>query len=107
MTSETTSPATNIELVRAGLEAFNAGKVGECMALPVVTARHPFRHGGAAAAAYRSQAAEVLDAASASLRRAPGPPRRDLHRRGRNEWRNDAPTRQCWRPEPPTYGGTT
>ena len=33
MTSEITSPATNIELVRAGLEAFNAGNAGECMAL--------------------------------------------------------------------------
>jgi steroid delta-isomerase-like uncharacterized protein len=33
MTSEITSPATNIELVRAGLEAFNAGDADECMAL--------------------------------------------------------------------------
>lgn len=33
MTSETTSPTTNIELVRAGFEAFNAGDAGACMAL--------------------------------------------------------------------------
>jgi steroid delta-isomerase-like uncharacterized protein len=33
MASEITSPATNIELVRAGLEALNAGNAGECMAL--------------------------------------------------------------------------
>jgi steroid delta-isomerase-like uncharacterized protein len=33
MASEITSPAMNIELVRAGLEALNAGNAGECMAL--------------------------------------------------------------------------
>ena len=33
MTSEMTSPATTIELVRAGFEAFNAGNAGQCMAL--------------------------------------------------------------------------
>jgi steroid delta-isomerase-like uncharacterized protein len=33
MPSEITSPASNIELVRAGLEAFNAGNAGRCMAL--------------------------------------------------------------------------
>jgi steroid delta-isomerase-like uncharacterized protein len=33
MTSEITPPATNIELVRAGLEALNAGNAGACMAL--------------------------------------------------------------------------
>ena len=33
MTSEITSPAANIELVRAGFEAFNAGDAGACMAL--------------------------------------------------------------------------
>jgi steroid delta-isomerase-like uncharacterized protein len=33
MTSETTSPAENIELVRAGFEAFNGGDAGECLAL--------------------------------------------------------------------------
>ena len=32
MTSQTTSPEANVELVRAGFEAFNAGDVGECMA---------------------------------------------------------------------------
>ncbi len=32
MTSQTTSPAANVELVRAGFEAFNAGDVDECMA---------------------------------------------------------------------------
>ena len=32
MTSEITSPAANVELVRAGFEAFNAGDAGECMA---------------------------------------------------------------------------
>jgi steroid delta-isomerase-like uncharacterized protein len=31
MTSEITSPAANIELVRAGFQAFNAGDAGECM----------------------------------------------------------------------------
>ncbi len=33
MTSEMTSPATTIELVRAALDAFNAGDADECMAL--------------------------------------------------------------------------
>ncbi|MDR0342280.1 MAG: ester cyclase [Nocardiopsaceae bacterium] len=33
MTSEITSPAANVELVRAGYEAFNAGNADECMAL--------------------------------------------------------------------------
>ncbi len=33
MTSEITSLGRNIELVRAGFEAFNAGNAGECMAL--------------------------------------------------------------------------
>src|SRR4051794_31317797 len=33
MTSEITSPAANLELVRAGFDAFNAGDAGECMAL--------------------------------------------------------------------------
>ena len=33
MTSEMTSPATTIELVRAALEAFNGGDADECMAL--------------------------------------------------------------------------
>ena len=32
MTSETTSPASNAELVRAGFRAFNAGDAGECLA---------------------------------------------------------------------------
>jgi steroid delta-isomerase-like uncharacterized protein len=32
MTSETTSPATNLELVRASFEAFNAGDLGGCLA---------------------------------------------------------------------------
>ena len=32
MTSEITSPATNIELVRAAFEAFNAGDADKCMA---------------------------------------------------------------------------
>ena len=32
MTSQTTSPAANVELVRAGFEAFNAGDVDECLA---------------------------------------------------------------------------
>ena len=31
MTSQTTSPAANIELVRAGFQAFNAGDVDACM----------------------------------------------------------------------------
>jgi ketosteroid isomerase-like protein len=31
MTSEITSPAANVELVRAGFQAFNAGDVDECM----------------------------------------------------------------------------
>ncbi|MBO0807335.1 MAG: ester cyclase [Actinobacteria bacterium] len=33
MTSELTSPAANVELVRAGFEAFNAGNADECLAL--------------------------------------------------------------------------
>jgi steroid delta-isomerase-like uncharacterized protein len=33
MTSEITSPAANVELVRAGFQAFNAGNADECMAL--------------------------------------------------------------------------
>lgn len=33
MTSGITSPATNIELVRAAFEAFNAGNADECLAL--------------------------------------------------------------------------
>ena len=33
MTTEITSPAANIELVRAGFGAFNAGDADECMAL--------------------------------------------------------------------------
>jgi steroid delta-isomerase-like uncharacterized protein len=33
MTSQTTSPAANVELVRAGFQAFNAGDADECMAL--------------------------------------------------------------------------
>jgi steroid delta-isomerase-like uncharacterized protein len=33
MTAQTTSPAANVELVRAGFQAFNAGDAGECMAL--------------------------------------------------------------------------
>lgn len=33
MTSEITSPAMNIELVRAGFEAFNAGDADGCLAL--------------------------------------------------------------------------
>jgi steroid delta-isomerase-like uncharacterized protein len=33
MTSEITSPAANVELVRSGFQAFNAGDVGECMDL--------------------------------------------------------------------------
>ena len=32
MTSPITSPAANVELVRAGFQAFNAGDVGECLA---------------------------------------------------------------------------
>jgi steroid delta-isomerase-like uncharacterized protein len=32
MTSETASPAANVELVRAGFRAFNAGDTDECMA---------------------------------------------------------------------------
>ena len=32
MTSEITSPAANVELVRAGFQAFNAGDAGECLA---------------------------------------------------------------------------
>jgi steroid delta-isomerase-like uncharacterized protein len=32
MTTETTSPAANAELVRAGFEAFNAGDTSECLA---------------------------------------------------------------------------
>lgn len=32
MTSESTSPATNIELVRAAFEAFNAGDADKCVA---------------------------------------------------------------------------
>ena len=32
MTPQTTSPAANVELVRAGFEAFNAGDVDECLA---------------------------------------------------------------------------
>ncbi len=31
MTSQTTSPAANVELVRAGFQAFNAGDADECM----------------------------------------------------------------------------
>jgi steroid delta-isomerase-like uncharacterized protein len=33
VTSEITSPASNVELVRAGFQAFNAGDADECMAL--------------------------------------------------------------------------
>ena len=33
MTSQTTSPAANVELLRAGLEAFNSGDADECVAL--------------------------------------------------------------------------
>ena len=33
MTTETTSPAANAELVRAGFQAFNAGDADECLAL--------------------------------------------------------------------------
>jgi steroid delta-isomerase-like uncharacterized protein len=33
MTSEITSPTANVELVRAGFEAFNAGNADQCMAL--------------------------------------------------------------------------
>ena len=33
MTSQTTSPAENVELVRAGFQAFNAGDADECLAL--------------------------------------------------------------------------
>jgi steroid delta-isomerase-like uncharacterized protein len=33
MTAEITSPAANVELVRAGFQAFNAADVDECMAL--------------------------------------------------------------------------
>lgn len=33
MTSEITSPTANVELVRAGFEAFNAGNADACMAL--------------------------------------------------------------------------
>jgi steroid delta-isomerase-like uncharacterized protein len=32
MTSQTTSPAANVELVRAGFRAFNAGDADECLA---------------------------------------------------------------------------
>jgi ketosteroid isomerase-like protein len=32
MTPQTTSPAANVELVRAGFQAFNAGDVDGCMA---------------------------------------------------------------------------
>jgi len=32
MTSEITSPAANVELVRAGFRAFNVGDAGECLA---------------------------------------------------------------------------
>ena len=32
MTSQTTSPAVNVEIVRAGFEAFNAGDVDGCLA---------------------------------------------------------------------------
>jgi len=31
MTTQTTSPAANAELVRAGFQAFNAGDAGECL----------------------------------------------------------------------------
>jgi steroid delta-isomerase-like uncharacterized protein len=33
MTSQITSPAANVELVRAGFQVFNAGDADECMAL--------------------------------------------------------------------------
>ena len=33
MTSQSTSPAMNAELVRAGFQAFNSGDVGRCLAL--------------------------------------------------------------------------
>ena len=33
MTSQTTTPAANLELVRAGFQAFNAGDADGCMAL--------------------------------------------------------------------------
>jgi len=33
MTTQTSSPAANAELVRAGFQALNAGDVGECLAL--------------------------------------------------------------------------
>ena len=33
MTSQSTTPATNTELVRAGFQAFNAGDTGGCLAL--------------------------------------------------------------------------
>ena len=33
MTLQTTSPAANVELVRAGYQAFNAGDADECLAL--------------------------------------------------------------------------
>ena len=33
MTTQTSSPAANADLVRAGFEVFNAGDVGECLAL--------------------------------------------------------------------------
>ena len=33
MTSKITSPTTNMELIRAGFEAFNAGNADQCMAL--------------------------------------------------------------------------
>ena len=33
MASQTTSPAANVELMRAGFRAFNAGDTDECMAL--------------------------------------------------------------------------
>jgi hypothetical protein len=32
MTSEITTPAANVELVRAGFQAFNAGDADECLA---------------------------------------------------------------------------
>ena len=33
MTSQTTMPAANLELVRAGFQAFNSGDAGQCLAL--------------------------------------------------------------------------
>ena len=33
MTSQSTSPAMNAELVRAGFQAFNSGDAGQCLAL--------------------------------------------------------------------------